>query len=330
MKKLIGKDKSGRWTTAPSAAYPGKLCRRLAWLLASVLRKGAQEEPVAPVPASASEDTSASTVTGILPQKRSLSPLPKRSMSVGSDSVSVSVNKVDKSVATFREFQEACIAGNKAAQCWGQPIKVEWGGEVRELIDGFGLPSPNRWKPASRGGRLSVEARTLMDGFREDLRAFVDTNIGDVRKKSFELALGRLKGSPFPQEQLEGLRTKWASRLRDPEVAMFRSENQPFFLEMMSQALQVVGDPDWGSLCGDGDNFTNGVPVGYKVALKRTELVFAPKLKHRALDESSFKDEAGNYKSDPHVGHGLHGTLTPCQQLHPCFESVACHLSCLC
>ena len=31
---------------------------------------------------------------------------------------------------------------------------------------------------------------------------------------------------------------------------------------------------------------------------------------------------------DPHVGLGLHGTITPCQQLHTCSESVACHLSC--
>ena len=26
----------------------------------------------------------------------------------------------------------------------------------------------------------------------------------------------------------------------------------------------------------------------------------------------------------PHVGFGLHGTITPCQQLHTCIESVAC------
>ena len=31
----------------------------------------------------------------------------------------------------------------------------------------------------------------------------------------------------------------------------------------------------------------------------------------------------------PHVGLGLHGTITPCHQLHTCFENVAYHLCCV-
>ncbi len=84
-------------------------------------------------------------------------------------SVSVSVSdsavKEDRPVATVKEFQDACVQGNKAAQCWGQPIRVEWGGEIHELVDGFGLPSPNRWKPSSTGGRLSAEAKAMLQGF---------------------------------------------------------------------------------------------------------------------------------------------------------------------
>ena len=50
VKKLIGKDKTGKWATSPSAAYPPGLCKHLALILASVLRKGGGEDeiPVGP------------------------------------------------------------------------------------------------------------------------------------------------------------------------------------------------------------------------------------------------------------------------------------------
>ena len=43
VKKLIGKSKDGRFQTAPSPAYPARLCMFLAQLMASVLRKGGDE-----------------------------------------------------------------------------------------------------------------------------------------------------------------------------------------------------------------------------------------------------------------------------------------------
>ena len=33
----------------------------------------------------------------------------------------------------------------------GRPMLVEWDGREREFIDAFGLCSPTRWPPASRG-----------------------------------------------------------------------------------------------------------------------------------------------------------------------------------
>ena len=43
VKKLIGKSKDGKFQTAPSAAYPAGLCKFLAELISSVLRKGENE-----------------------------------------------------------------------------------------------------------------------------------------------------------------------------------------------------------------------------------------------------------------------------------------------
>ena len=38
MKKLIGKDDTGKWRTSPSASYPSGLCKYLASIIASVPR----------------------------------------------------------------------------------------------------------------------------------------------------------------------------------------------------------------------------------------------------------------------------------------------------
>ena len=43
MKKLIGKSKDGKFQTGPSASYPAGLCKFLAELISSVLRKGENE-----------------------------------------------------------------------------------------------------------------------------------------------------------------------------------------------------------------------------------------------------------------------------------------------
>ena len=56
-------------------------------------------------------------------------------------------------------------------------------------------------------------------------------------------------------------------------------------------------------------------------------------LRWRPRDENTLADDLtnkafGNFDVDGPLG--LHGTITPRQQLHTCFVSVACHLSCLC
>ena len=70
------------------------------------------------------------------------------------------------------------------AQCRGLPILVEWDGESRRLIDGFGMCSPNRWNPDLRGGNLSSEAVVLLEGFHSDLRSFVLSKFGGGHRKA--------------------------------------------------------------------------------------------------------------------------------------------------
>ena len=48
-----------------------------------------------------------------------------------------------------------------------------------------------------------------------------------------------------------------------------------------------------------------------------------------SLHNVSFSQLLIQESMGPHVGLGLHGTITPCHQLHTCFENVAYHLCCV-
>ena len=43
----------------------------------------------------------------------------------------------------------------------GQKVSLEWAGNTRELVDGFGLCPPTLWEPTCRGAHLGAEARKL-------------------------------------------------------------------------------------------------------------------------------------------------------------------------
>ena len=315
VKKLIGKDKTGKWATSPAAAYPPGLCKRLALILASVLRKGGSEDEFSAGQGVGKSSEFDACKNGDSSQQQSLGQSvasefdackngdssQQRSLgqSVGTHSSGPSSSDVGvDQIQNFVEQEEALKAGALAAQCRSDPITVEWDGESRHFIDGFGMCSPNRWRPELRGARLPQQAVSLLEGFHSDLRTFVEQKLGsNVRRAAFELEVGQIKASPFSDESLEALRVKMASRLPMPGQAVLRADGQPFYLEFISQAMEIIGDPDWGMLVGPGDTFSSGVRVGYKEQIQRAPKVFPPKVKSRALDQSIFSEEASNYKS---------------------------------
>ena len=97
----------------------------------------------------------------------------------------------------------------------GRPIQVEWDGKSREFTDGFGLCSPTRWPPRSRGTGRSSAMRQLCLSTYELLQRAVRDNIVDIRLEAMKLVTGKLQSSPFSAECLKKLRAKWA-----PLVAM--------------------------------------------------------------------------------------------------------------
>ena len=80
-------------------------------------------------------------------------------------------------------------------------------GRVKYFVDGAGLPSPGRWKIASRrlpGDKVAQGIRNIL---REGLRvAEADLPGGDLRHTLFELAAGKVKEDPFPADLMDDLR----------------------------------------------------------------------------------------------------------------------------
>ena len=140
---------------------------------------------------------------------------------------------------------------------------------------------------------------------KELLQEFVVSQIGDLRKEAFHLALGRLQGSPFSERALQQLRERWAQLLPSPASAMELTEGQPFFLHLLAQTLEVMEDPDYQVLVRDKESFATGVPVGLDEPLPRVPAVFPPKEKHRKLDDSDYIPFSENYKSAELVAEEL-------------------------
>jgi hypothetical protein len=150
-----------------------------------------------------------------------------------------------------------------------------------------------------------MEAQQMGRKLKELLQEFVVSQIGDLRKEAFHLALGRLQGSPFSERALQQLRERWAQLLLSPASALELTEGQPFFLHLLAQTLEVMEDPDYQVLVQDKESFATGVPVGLDEPLPRVPAVFPPKEKHRKLDDSDYIPFSENYKSAELVAEEL-------------------------
>ena len=179
----------------------------------------------------------------------------------------------------------------------GMPIQVEWDQVNRSFIDGFGLCSPTRWRPAQRGERRTPEMLALANDTFNILSNCVDACISDVRKESFRLVTGKIEKSPFDGEALAALRSKFAALLPDPSDALVIDDGQPFMLRALSQWLKKFNDPDAKWLVDEKESFSTGVCLGVDKPLPRSPQVFPEKTKHRKLDESEFSPVADNYPS---------------------------------
>ena len=83
---------------------------------------------------------------------------------------------------------------------FGSPMMVEWAGVHRPFVDGFGLCSPTRWPPASRGLNRADDMKRLTEATYNILLDTVVSSIKDVRLESFKLVTGKLVSSLYKGE----------------------------------------------------------------------------------------------------------------------------------
>ena len=295
-KRLLGQLPSGKWATEGSAAYPPALCKYLAELIAS--RVGSAR--------TSSLGLHAGPITEAEPTTTTTTVAAGSASTVTTDSLD-QPDDSDTNTQRPEAGEDAYPAreGPEEARNRGKPLVVEWGGRSKPFVDGFGLCSANRWRPEDRGAYLSMEAQQMGRKLKELLQEFVVSQIGDLRKEAFHLALGRLQGSPFSESALQKLRERWAQLLPSPSSAMELTEGQPFFLHLLAQTLEVMEDPDYQVLVQDRESFATGVPVGLDEPLPRVPAVFPPKEKHRKLDDSDYIPFSENYKSAELVAEEL-------------------------
>ena len=315
VKKLIGKSKDGKFQTGPSASYPAGLCKFLAELISSVLRSGENElQPVKDVSIAAVKSVCASSKS-VCASSVGIATLPAVTEDAGATAMATDKSdacgdKLDE-VSGDQEFPPKPLglqdtSGREyVGENAGQPIWVEWAGRETEFVDGFGLCSPNLYRPEQRGAFMRDEAKKLANDVYGLVEKFVVSEIGDVRDKSFRLAVGQFSESPFSEQALTKLRYEWSRLLPRPDSALVVPEGQPFLLEMMSQTLEIFGDPDWMILTTDKESFATGVPVGFDNPLPRVPMVFPERTKYNKLDESEFMAMPKNYRSAEENSQGL-------------------------
>ena len=201
---------------------------------------------------------------------------------------------------TLQDVEEADDSGDfdpNTSRCRGLPIKCRRTREWRDLVDGFGLCSPGRWRPLARNALASDGEWDHAGKIRKILAEAVHQAIPDLRKAAFALATGRLIKSPFSEKLINDVRARMAATLPDHEQALCKPVGQPFMLHMLSQSLKILGDPDYEMLDQGNESFAEGVPLGWDKPIARTPQVFPKRTHFRKLDESDFDPSMVNYRS---------------------------------
>ncbi|CAE7260349.1 unnamed protein product [Symbiodinium sp. CCMP2592] len=155
----------------------------------------------------------------------------------------------------------------------GLPLNLEWDGKTQPITDGFGLCSPTRWPPESRGGLLPKQALEFATAMHQVLRNFVADVVPDVRHTAMELALGKCT---------------------DLDVV---PSGQPFLLHAVSATARLLQDPDWKAVSCQEDSYVSGVAISYDCPAPHLPQMYEYKYKSRKLDESDAEWHRENYSS---------------------------------
>lgn len=288
--KLIGKNQDGQWNTAPSAAYPHKLCEAIAQMIATHLHRHSRGGSL--------------TKLGDEDSLTKLGDEDSEGRGDGKDQEEEGTKArqaFEKQAEAIHEESDDCFHGLLKQAAWdnaGLPMVCRWQNKQKSFADGGGLNSPGRWAPEDRGVNMDNDKRAFVDKMALMLRTFLMKHLPDLKRATFQLATGNMMESPFEEKDLEKLREEWFSLLGGAASLRVRTPHQPFWLFAVEETLLRMGDEDTHILTKQlGDNYVTGRRVGVGSPIDPAPLVFRQKRKPKKYDDSEFRPLAENYPS---------------------------------
>ena len=268
--------------TAPSAAYPPQMCRWIAKMICTTKERRCREQQ---------HDVLLGEGEGSLDHLRRL----KRRLT---PKELLRLTKADPEAITSDEDELGDKREKRGTGSWGRgpPLMVQVGGRIKPFADGAGLCSPGRWAPEKRREFPLTWPKCAV--LHTCLKQLLIKEF-DVKKTVCELAVGKVKVSPFSPELLErgrelcGAAIDQLHHIADLSVI---PAGQCFRLKLIGAMLKSAGDPDWAVYADAKRNFVEGVPLGYREPLPRTPAIFERKVKWRQYnDEELAWAVEGNY-----------------------------------
>ena len=303
--QLIGRQPDGSFKTSASAAYPPLLCKFLAELVVSSA-KGKGQQPTGSAITEKHDSGSPRASSAVELDVPFSSPVASFPPGTGGGDEPTSDEDFEG-----EPLCRSCPGGE------GSPLSATIAGKNKPFTDGAGLCSPGRWPPEQR-----LVPGQWAQAFRDKLFLLLSAAVKDPQRLVFELATGKHKESPWPPGLVEQVRYEWAASLPRGGSLLFAQEFQPFFLPLIGDTLQQIGDPDWKIYERDPQGFTPGVPIGFGEKLPRTPAVFERKTRWRAYDEvSSPVLDMDNYRSTVGLEDVLRAQFLEEQELgmmYPC------------
>ncbi|CAE7244397.1 unnamed protein product [Symbiodinium sp. CCMP2592] len=102
---------------------------------------------------------------------------------------------------------------------FGNPLMLEWDGRESPITHGYGLCSPTRWHPASRGASLPKQSKDLSRRLNGLVQQFVAEQVPDCQLLALKLATGQILESPFDEGAMRRLREDWAALVCETDGA---------------------------------------------------------------------------------------------------------------
>ena len=139
----------------------------------------------------------------------------------------------------------------RGAGWWGsgRPMRTHRKGLAGDLVDGSGLPSPGRWKVSDRNLPDDEVARELREVLRASLHGMESSMCGGtLRSALLDIMAGKLTSSPFPEAEVETLRTKLRQVLEKHGLGTGAKQegdaSQATDVRLVQALLTAFRDPD--------------------------------------------------------------------------------------